>query len=87
MADVHVDHDSGVGMGVVLGVILAIVVALVVMWFAFGANWFGSAGMMGPQSNPNNGTGINITVPKPDVNIVVPAQQPVVPSQSPAAKP
>ncbi len=83
---VVIDHDSGAGMGVVLGVVLAIVVALTVMWFAFGANMMRGAPTGSSQSNPNNGTNINITVPKPDINISVPNQQPVSPSQPPAAE-
>lgn len=75
MDDRHVvierDSGSGVGMGVVLGVILAIVLAMALLWFAFGANMLGAAGG-GSQSKPNNGPAINITVPN---------QQPVGPSQ------
>ena len=78
---VVIDRGSGAGMGVILGVILAIVVALAVMWFVFGANMMRGAATGGTQSNPNNGTNINITVPKPDVNITVPSQQPGAPSQ------
>lgn len=68
---VVVERGSGAGMGVVLGVILAVVVGLAIMWFVFGANMFGAAAG-GSQAKPNDGTNINITVPKPDINIVVP---------------
>ena len=73
--NVIIERGSGAGMGVVVGVILAIVVAMAALWFVFGANMFGAlAG--DSQSNPNNGPSINITVPKPDINISVPNQQP-----------
>ncbi|MCL5960571.1 MAG: hypothetical protein M1358_14910 [Chloroflexi bacterium] len=78
---VVIERGSGVGMGVILGVILAIVVALAIMWFVFGANMMSGTATGGSQSNPNNGTDINITAPKTDINIAVPNQQPSGPSQ------
>lgn len=52
----HEPTDSGVAIGTALGIILALVLAMVLLWFAFGADLFGSGASAPPAEGPRAAT-------------------------------